>query len=62
VFLSIRHDPDTLRAIAGSGGLGETLVGMPILLILFGTTAGTAGALVGRACVEVYSRAKTKSA
>jgi hypothetical protein len=62
VFLSIRHDPDTLRAIAGSGGLGEALWGMPILLILFGTTAGTVGALVGRACVEVYSRAKTKSA
>ena len=62
VFLGIWHDPDTLRAIDGSGGLGEALWGMPILLTLIGTAAGTAGALVGRACVEVYSRAKTKSA
>ena len=62
VFLGIWHDPATLRAIGGSGGLGEAIAGMPILLILIGTTAGTAGALIGRACVEVYSRAKTKSA
>lgn len=62
VFLSIWHDPDTLRAIDGSGGLGEAIWGMPILLILIGTLAGTVGALVGRACVEVYSRANTKSA
>ena len=62
VFLGIWHDPATLRAIDGSGGLSEAIWGMPILLILIGTTAGTAGALVGRACAEVYSRAKTKSA
>ena len=62
VIVGIWHDPDTLRAIEGSGGLREALWGMPILLILIGTAAGTAGALVGRASVAIYSRANTKSA
>jgi len=62
VILGIWHDPDTPRAIANSGGLGDVMWGVPLLLILIGLVAGTAGALPGRTLAAIYSSAKTKSA
>ena len=64
LLLAVWHDPDTLRAIAGSGGLGEVFI-LPFMMIIPAVIVGWTGALVGRACVAlVYapSRAKTKSA
>jgi hypothetical protein len=55
-ILGFRHDPDTLRAIANSGGLDEVLWGVPLLLILIGSVTGTAGALLGRAFAGFYGR------
>jgi hypothetical protein len=50
-LLAVWHDPATLQAIEGSGGLGEVLL-LPVLLIvpglLLGTIGGIAGAVVHR--------------
>ena len=48
VCLAIWHDPDTLRAVQGSGGLGEALWGVPLLLVPIGVVTGATGAVVGR--------------
>jgi heme/copper-type cytochrome/quinol oxidase subunit 3 len=48
-LLAIWHDPTTLKAIEGSGGLGEVFF-LPVMLIvpgmLLGTIGGVAGAVV----------------
>jgi len=46
--LAVWHDPDTLRAIAGSGGLSEALWGVPLLLVPIGLITGAAGGIAGR--------------
>ena len=48
VCLAIWHDPDTLRAIQGSGGLAEALWGVPLLLAPIGLLTGATGAVAGR--------------
>ena len=47
VCLAIWHDPATLRAVQGSGGLGEAFWGVP-LLVPIGTVTGAGGAGAGR--------------
>jgi hypothetical protein len=46
--LAIWHDPGTMSAIRGSGGLEEALWGVPLLLFPIGLVTGAAGAIVGR--------------
>jgi hypothetical protein len=62
--LAIWHDPATMRAIQGSGGLDEALWGVPLMLTPIGVIAGLQGAIVGRVAAAIYgwSRPKTKSA
>jgi len=62
--LAIWHDPASLRAIQGSGGLDEATWGMPILLTPIALMFGVPGAIAGRVARAVYgwSSAKTKSA
>jgi hypothetical protein len=45
-LLSFRHDPETLRAIANSGGLGEVFE-LPVLLIVPATLVAAVGAVAG---------------
>ena len=63
--LAIWHDPDTLRAVQGSGGLAEALWGVPLLLVPIGLVTGATGAIAGRlvnAIVHGASRRNMKSA
>ena len=65
VCLAIWHDPETLRAIQGSGGLAEALWGVPLLLLPIGLITGATGAIAGRlanAIVYAASRRNMKSA
>lgn len=55
--LAVWHDPDTLRAIEGSGGLAETFWGVPLLLVPIGLVTGAAGAIAGRIANAVASAA-----
>jgi hypothetical protein len=57
VCIAIWHDPETMRAIQGSGGLDEALWGVPLLLIPIGLITGTAGAIVGKALAWPLARA-----
>lgn len=50
-LLAIWHDPQTMAAIQGSGGLGEVFV-LPTMMVVPGTICATAGALVGRSLVS----------
>lgn len=62
--LAIWHDPETLRAIQGSGGLAEALWGVPLLLLPIGFVTGTIGAIAGwvaNAVVHWVSRQDTKT-
>jgi hypothetical protein len=61
--LAIWHDPQTWRAIQGSGGIEEALYGVPLMLVPIGTMVGTVGATVGRTAAAVYgaSRPNTTS-
>ena len=61
LLLALWHDPDTLRAIAGSGGLGEVFI-LPFTTIP--AAVARLGALAGRLVALVYapSSAKTNSA
>jgi hypothetical protein len=52
--VAIWHDPAALRAIMGSGGLGEAIWGMPILVTLLGTFFGGFGAIAVRAAAAIY--------
>jgi hypothetical protein len=45
-LLAIWHDPATLQAIEGSGGLGEVFF-LPVMLIVPGVLLGTIGGVVG---------------
>jgi len=45
-LLAIWHDPTTLQAIEGSGGLGEVF-SLPVMLIVPGVLLGTIGGVVG---------------
>ena len=62
--LAVWHDPETWRAIQGSGGIDEALWGVPLMLVPVGSIVGTVGATVGRTAAAIYgaSRPKTKSA
>ena len=63
--LAIWHDPETLRAVQGSGGLNEALWGVPLLLVPIGLITGATGAIAGRlanAIVYGASRRNMKSA
>jgi hypothetical protein len=59
--LAIWHDPQTWRAIQGSGGIEEALYGVPLMLVPIGVIVGTAGATAGRTAAAIYdaSRANT---
>jgi hypothetical protein len=45
-LLAIWHDPSTLQAIEGSGGLSEVF-SLPVMLIVPGVLLGTIGGVVG---------------
>jgi hypothetical protein len=45
-LLAIWHDPATLQAIEGSGGLGEVF-SLPVMMIVPGVLLGTIGGLIG---------------
>jgi hypothetical protein len=47
-LLALWHDPQTMAAIRGSGGVDE-MWGVPLMLIPVGTIWGTVGAVVGNA-------------
>jgi hypothetical protein len=64
-LLALRHDPATIAAINGSGGIAELwtvpLIQMPVI----GTIVGCFGALTGyfaRAAQDYWSSPNTKSA
>lgn len=57
LMLAVWHDPATLRAWQTSGGLGEALYGVPLLLLPIGAITGTAGAIVGKGLA--WSRRRT---
>jgi hypothetical protein len=46
--LAIWHDPETLIAVRGSGGLAEALWGVPLMLVPIGLITGATGAIAGR--------------
>jgi hypothetical protein len=48
VMLVLWHDPATLVAWETSGGIGEAVLFVPLLLIPISLVTGTAGALLGR--------------
>lgn len=50
-MLVMFHDPQTMNAIAGSGGLGEVFT-MPIALVVDGMVFGTIGGAVGAAAQQ----------
>lgn len=47
LLLAVWHDPETMAAINGSGGVDE-MWGIPLMLIPIGTICGTVGALAGK--------------
>jgi hypothetical protein len=54
VLLAIWHDPQTMAAIRGSGGLGEVFT-MPVMMVLPGLLLGTVGGLAGAAGRKLHS-------
>ena len=54
VLLAIWHDPQTMTAIRGSGGLGEVLT-LPVMMVLPGMLLGTVGGLAGAAGRKLHS-------
>jgi len=58
VSIAIWHDPATMSAIQGSGGLDEALWGMPILLTPIGLIVGMQGAIVARLVAAIYGWSK----
>jgi len=53
-LLAIWHDPPTLAAIRGSGGLGEVFT-LPVMMVLAGLLLGTIGGLAGAAGRNLHS-------
>jgi hypothetical protein len=47
-LLAIWHDPQTLAAIRGSGGLGEVFT-LPVMMVIPGFLLGTLGGIAGAA-------------
>ena len=48
ILFAVWHDPATMQAIDGSGGLGEVFF-LPVMLIIPGTLLGTIGGVAGTA-------------
>jgi hypothetical protein len=59
--LAIWHDPETLQAVQGSGGLAEALWGVPLLLVPIGIITGATGALAGRLANAIAYRASRRN-
>jgi hypothetical protein len=59
--LAIWHDPETLQAVQGSGGLAEALWGVPLLLVPIGIITGATGALAGRLANAIACRASRRN-
>lgn len=55
--LAVWHDPETMQAVRGSGGLAEALWGVPLLLVPIGCVTGAAGAIAGRLAHAIVHRA-----
>ena len=55
LMLAMWHDPATLRAWEMSGGIGEALWAVPLLLVPISIVTGTAGALLGRVVALSFS-------
>jgi len=53
-LLTMWHDPQTLEAIQGSGGLEEAFV-LPVMMIVPGTFLGALGGLFGGAARKVWA-------
>jgi hypothetical protein len=53
-LLAFRHDPGTMAAIRGSGGLGEVFM-LPIMFVLPGMLLGTVGGVAGAAIKRLQS-------
>ena len=53
-LLSIWHDPATMAAIQGSGGLDEVFT-LPLIMIVPATIVAAAGALTGKGCYSLRS-------
>ena len=53
-LLAVRHDPQTMAAIRGSGGLGEVFT-LPLMMVLPGLLLGTVGGLAGAAGRKLHS-------
>ncbi len=53
-LLAVRHDPQTMAAILGSGGLGEVFT-LPLMMVLPGLLLGTVGGLAGAAGRKLHS-------
>ena len=53
-LLAIWHDPQTMAAIRGSGGLGEVFT-LPLMMVLPGLLLGTVGGLAGAAGRKLHS-------
>jgi hypothetical protein len=52
LLLAVWHDPETLAAIRGSGGVGEVFT-MPVAMVLPGLLLGTIGGSVGAAIARL---------
>jgi hypothetical protein len=57
-LLAIWHDPATLAAIRGSGGLSEAFT-LPVLVMVPATICATAGALIGKGLASAMDAART---
>ena len=53
-LLALWHDPATLQAIRGSGGLSEAFT-LPLMMGVPGVLLGTLGGLVGAAIKQLQS-------
>ncbi len=58
-LLALRHDPQTMTAIAASGGMAEAFT-LPLLMIVPGTLLGTLGGATAAAVTAGYSRASSR--
>lgn len=54
VLLAIWHDPQTLEAVGGSGGMSEVFT-LPLLMVLPGVLLGTIGGIAGAAGHRLHS-------
>jgi hypothetical protein len=59
--LAVWHDPATLRAVEGSGGVDEALWGVPLLLIPIGLVTGATGAMAARLVKSIVTAVHARS-